>query len=155
MSRTRAAFKPPEEVTVALIKPEGLTELQSMRLRMARLGLRIIAKREVLWDESTADSTLQKLYPDAPRPMLDAARDHFTGRVTPVLLIRGRNAIQVVRQLVGLHADPRQCKSYHLRHAYAELEPVPIKDGWYFRNGVHRCDTEEEATRLFNLFFVY
>lgn len=145
----------PGNLTVLLIKPEGMKDLGAIKRRIPQAGLKIIQEKDVFWiSTALSEDTLRRLYPDASDSFIEAAVQHFRGHATRVLMLSGENAINKMFLMVGNSEDPWKCRSYTIRAGYRRMKPVEIEGGIYYKNGVYCPSNVEAMLRALQVLFV-
>jgi hypothetical protein len=139
---------------VLLIKPEGLKDLPVILRRTRALRLTAFRREDFCWDNTKkADALLRQIYPHFTEPLLDAAKQHFFGHMTPVFWFGGENTVEELFKNTGTDPDPAKCRHSSLRYRYRGLPAIETEHGPYYTNGIHRCTSSEEVKLHLRLFF--
>lgn len=130
------------ERTFLMIKPDGVRRglIGEVISRVERKGLKIVEMRMLQVDENTAN---QHYAEHIGKPFFQDLVDHITSGPSMPMIVEGRNAISVVRLIVGA-TDP------------AEAAPGTIRGDLALnitQNIVHAADSPESASREISIYF--
>ncbi len=130
------------ERTFVMVKPDGVQRglVGEVISRLERKGLKIVAMK-MLW---IARELAESHYAEhREKPFFSALVDYITSGPVVAMVVEGKNAIKVVRTLVGA-TNP------------AEAAPGTIRGDFGLdvgRNVVHASDSPQSADREISLFF--
>ena len=130
------------ERTFVMVKPDGVQRglVGDVISRLERKGLKIVAMK-MLW---IAKEMAENHYAEhREKPFFSALVDYITSGPVVAMVVEGKNAIKVVRTLVGA-TNP------------AEAAPGTIRGDFGLdvgRNVVHASDSPQSAEREISLFF--
>jgi len=130
------------ERTFVMVKPDGVQRglVGEVISRLERKGLKIVAMK-MLW---IARELAENHYTEhKEKPFFKALVDYITSGPVVAMVVEGRNAIKVVRTLVGA-TNP------------VEAAPGTIRGDFGLdvgRNVVHASDSPQSAEREISLFF--
>ncbi|PKQ28698.1 MAG: nucleoside-diphosphate kinase [Candidatus Anoxymicrobium japonicum] len=130
------------ERTLLIIKPDGVERglVGEILMRVERKGYRI----ERICEMTISHELAQRHYAEHKgKPFYDDLIDYITGGLSIVAIIRGENAIENMRIIMGA-TDPLDATSGSIRGGYATSVT---------HNLVHGSDSAESATREIDLFF--
>ena len=130
------------QTTLVIVKPDGVQRRLAGRIlaRFEEKGLQIVGAKLMTIPLATA----QKHYkPHEGKPFYAGLVQYMTSSPVLVLALRGRNAIAVVRKMMGATFGSK-AEPGTIRGDYA------ISDGY---NLVHGSDAEESAAFELGLFF--
>jgi len=130
------------ERTFVMIKPDGVQRglIGEIISRLERKGLKIVAMKMINVDRELAE----KHYAEhKEKPFFNNLVQYITSGPVVAMVVEGKNAIKVVRTLVGA-TDP------------VEAQPGTIRGDFGLdigRNIIHASDSLESAEREISLFF--
>ncbi len=130
------------ERTFVMVKPDGVHRglVGEVIKRLERKGLKIVAMKMLKIDRALAE----KHYAEHKgKPFFDSLISYITSGPVVAMVIEGKEAIKVVRKLVGA-TNP------------IEADPGTIRGDFGLdigRNVVHASDSAESAKREISLFF--
>ena len=125
-----------------MIKPDGVRRNLAGEIisRIEKKGLRIVAMKMLLVDDGLA----RKHYAEhASKPFFGELVSHIKSGKSVAMVIEGRDAISVVRTMVGA-TDPAKAAAGTIRGDFA-LDLT--------QNIVHASDSSESAKREIELYF--
>jgi nucleoside-diphosphate kinase len=130
------------ETTLIILKPDALKRrlVGAILQRFERKGLQIVGMKLAHLKRETVE---EHYAPHRGKPFYDGLVRYMTGNPVILMAIRGRNAIEVSRKLMG--------KTFGY-----EAEPGTIRGDFgnsKSMNLVHGSDSEESARRELGLFF--
>ncbi len=130
------------ERTFVMVKPDGVHRglVGEVISRLERKGLKIVAMKMLWIDKALAENHYAE---HREKPFFSALVDYITSGPVVAMVVEGRNAIKVVRNLVGA-TNP------------AEASPGTIRGDFGMdvgRNVVHASDSPQSAEREISLFF--
>ena len=130
------------ERTFVMIKPDGVQRclVGEIISRIERKGLKIVAMKMMKIDRDLAKRHYEE---HREKPFFEKLVNYVTLGPVVAMVVEGRNAIKVVRTLVGA-TDP------------VEASPGTIRGDFGMeigRNIIHASDSEESAEREISLFF--
>jgi nucleoside-diphosphate kinase len=130
------------ERTLVLVKPDGVKRglVGEVTSRLERLGLRIVAMRQLLVDEELASRHYAE---HVDKPFYPELVSFITSGDVVAMVLEGEGAISLVRKLMG-PTDPKDAPPGTIRGDFA----VEITE-----NIVHGSDGVESAAREVGLFF--
>ncbi|RLI80738.1 nucleoside-diphosphate kinase [Archaeoglobales archaeon] len=130
------------ERTFVMVKPDGVERgvIGEVISRLERKGLKIVAMKML----KIKDSLAKEHYAEhREKPFFNALLAYITSGPVVAMVVEGKNAIKVVRTLVGA-TNP------------IEADPGTIRGDFGMdlgRNIIHASDSEESAKREISLFF--
>ena len=130
------------ERTLIIIKPDGVQRglIGEILSRLERRGLKIVGMKMILMDESLA----RRHYGvHEGKPFFDRLLRYIISSPVVVMVVEGRNAVDVVRKTMGA-TDPTQAEPGTIRADYA----MEINF-----NLLHGSDGPETAKQEIELFF--
>ena len=130
------------ERTFVMIKPDGVHRslIGEVISRLERKGLKIVAMKMLWIDKELAERHYAE---HREKPFFSSLVDYITSGPVVAMVVEGRNAIKVVRNLVGA-TNP------------VEASPGTIRGDLGMdlgRNVVHASDSLQSAEREISLFF--
>ncbi len=130
------------ERTFVMIKPDGVHRslIGEVISRLERKGLKIVAMKMLWIDRELAERHYAE---HREKPFFSSLVDYITSGPVVAMVVEGRNAIKVVRNLVGA-TNP------------VEASPGTIRGDLGMdlgRNVVHASDSLQSAEREISLFF--
>ncbi|MBI4363044.1 MAG: nucleoside-diphosphate kinase [Euryarchaeota archaeon] len=130
------------ERTFVMVKPDGVARglTGEVILRLERKGLRVIALRMLRVDEKRAREHYAE---HRSKPFFPELVAHIRSGPSVAMVVEGRQAIPVVRGLVGA-TDPAQAAPGTLRGDYGSR---------ITQNIIHASDSPESARREMGLYF--
>lgn len=143
------------EKTLYIIKPEAFKERGRIRaiiqeknnLSIDKYKIKKLTKKEVslMLDCDHGFKSNKKLF--------EAALYFMTRGLVEIGIIKGKNCVNIFKELCGDKKDPKSCGKNTLRNIFGISKIVYYKGGGYYLNAIHRSGTIEEAEREINLFF--
>ncbi|MHC1566694.1 MAG: nucleoside-diphosphate kinase [Candidatus Syntropharchaeia archaeon] len=130
------------ERTFLMVKPDGVQRglVGEIISRFEKRGFKIVGLKLTRIDRETA----KKHYAEHEgKPFFDGLVDYITSAPTVSMVIEGKNAVSVVRKMVGA-TDPKNAPPGTIRGDFA------LEVG---RNIIHASDSPESAEREISLFF--
>ncbi len=130
------------ERTFLMIKPDGVLRglIGEIISRIERKGLKIIAMKMIKMDKETAE----KLYEQhRNKEFFNELIEYVTSAPVVVMVVEGREAVKVVRKLVG-KTDPIEAEPGSIRFDYAMT---------IGKNIIHAADSKERAEKEMKIFF--
>lgn len=130
------------EKTFILVKPDGVQRglIGEILSRMEKRGLKLVAAKFLL----VPDSLAEKHYAvHQGKPFYEGLIKYITSAPVMAMVLEGPNAIQAVRQTMGL-TNPLKAEPGTIRHDYA----LSIS-----RNLTHASDSPENADSEISLWF--
>ena len=130
------------ERTFVMVKPDGVQRglIGKIISRLERKGLKIVAMKMMKIEESLAE---EHYVEHKEKPFFKDLIGYITSGPVVAMVIEGKEAIKVVRTLVG-KTNPREALPGTIRGDYG------MDVG---RNVIHASDSLESAKREINLFF--
>lgn len=130
------------ERTFVMVKPDGVQRglIGKIISRLERKGLKIVAMKMMKIGESLAE---EHYVEHKEKPFFKDLIGYITSGPVVAMVIEGKEAIKVVRDLVG-KTNPREALPGTIRGDYG------MDVG---RNVIHASDSLESAKREINLFF--
>ena len=130
------------ERTFVMVKPDGVQRglIGKIISRLERKGLKIVAMKMMKIEESLAE---EHYVEHKEKPFFKDLIGYITSGPVVAMVIEGKEAIKVVRDLVG-KTNPREALPGTIRGDYG------MDVG---RNVIHASDSLESAKREINLFF--
>ncbi len=130
------------ERTFVMVKPDGVQRgfIGEIVSRIERKGLKIVGMKMLSIDEGVAERHYAE---HREKPFFRSLVDYITSGPVVAMVVEGRDAVSVVRRLVG-KTDP------------AEADPGTIRGDLAMdigRNVVHASDSHESARREIGIFF--
>jgi len=130
------------ERTFVMIKPDGIQRclVGEIISRIEKKGLKIVAMKMMKIDMDLAKRHYEE---HREKPFFEKLVNYVTSGPVVAMVVEGKNAIKVVRTLVGA-TNP------------AEATPGTIRGDFGMeigRNIIHASDSEESAEREISLFF--
>jgi nucleoside-diphosphate kinase len=130
------------ERTFVMVKPDGVQRglIGEAVRRIERKGLKIVAMKMMKIEKELAENHYAE---HKEKPFFSALVSYITSGPVVAMVVEGRNAVKVVRTLVGA-TNP------------AEANPGTIRGDFGLdvgRNIIHASDSIESAEREINLFF--
>lgn len=130
------------ERAFVMVKPDGVQRglVGEVISRLERKGLKIVAMKMLWIPKEMAENHYAE---HKEKPFFSALVDYITSGPVVAMVVEGRNAIKVVRTLVGA-TNP------------AEAAPGTIRGDFGLdvgRNVVHASDSPQSAEREISLFF--
>lgn len=132
--------------TVYIIRPFGMPFRHTIRQRILREGLAIVASRELKLPRWAYEAIYPR-YAHAGVPDIVWMRRLIltTGNLSEVAILEGEDAVARLVRLVGHRPDPAECEVGTIRRDYG-ASAVEQFDGFSFHLRVmHRPENEEEA----------
>ncbi len=128
--------------TFVMVKPDGVHRglVGEVISRLEKKGLKIVAMKMLWIDRDLAENHYAE---HKEKPFFSSLVDYITSGPVVAMVVEGRNAIKVVRNLVGA-TNP------------AEASPGTIRGDFGMdvgRNVVHASDSPQSAKREISLFF--
>ncbi len=130
------------ERTFVMVKPDGVQRglIGEVVSRIERKGMKIVAMKMLHITQETAERHYAE---HREKPFFNALVDYITSGPVVAMVVEGRNAISVIRKLVGktnpIEADPGTIRG-----------DLAMDIG---RNIVHASDSPESAEREIGIFF--
>jgi nucleoside-diphosphate kinase len=141
----------PDQATLVLIKPDAIRrgQIGAVLSRLESLGLEIVGAKVARVSRDVAADHYQHL---RDKPFFEQLLDHLQGKLhdTPYVLVfvlRGANAIERVRQVVGA-THPEQAAPMTIRGALGRVTAAGVME-----NVVHASADPAEAEREIRLWF--
>lgn len=130
------------ERTFVMIKPDGVQRgfIGEVISRLERKGLKIVAMKMI---EISKELAMQHYAEHREKPFFDGLISYITSGPVVAMVVEGKNAVKVVRNLVG-STNPVEANPGTIRGDYG------MDVG---RNIVHASDSLNSAEREINLFF--
>jgi nucleoside-diphosphate kinase len=130
------------ERTFVMVKPDGVERgvIGEVISRLERKGLKIVGMKMLRIDEGLAKNHYAE---HKAKPFFDALVAYITSGPVVAMVVEGKEAIRVVRTLVGA-TNPIEALPGTIRGDYG------MDLG---RNIIHASDSEESAEREISLFF--
>lgn len=130
------------ERTFVMVKPDGVQRglVGEVVSRIERKGLKIVAMKMLWIDKPLAENHYAE---HKERPFFSNLVDYITSGPVVAMVVEGRNAIKVVRNLVGA-TNPVEATIGTIRGDFG------LDIG---RNVVHASDSPQSAEREISLFF--
>jgi len=130
------------ERTFVMVKPDGVERgvIGEVISRLERKGLKIVGMKMLKIDESLAKDHYAE---HKGKPFFDSLVAYITSGPVVTMVVEGKEAIRVVRTLVGA-TNPRDASPGTIRGDFG------MDLG---RNIIHASDSEESAKREISLFF--
>lgn len=130
------------ERTFVMVKPDGVQRglIGEVIRRLERKGLKLVAIKMLWIDKRTAENHYAE---HREKPFFSSLVEYITSGPVVAMVVEGRNAVKVVRNLVG-STNP------------AEAMPGTIRGDFGLdvgRNVVHASDSPQSAEREISLFF--
>ena len=130
------------ERTFVMVKPDGVQRglIGEVISRIERKGLKIVAMKMMHVSQETAKEHYAE---HIEKPFFSSLVDYITSGPVVAMVVEGRNAVSVVRKLVG-KTDP------------VEADPGTIRGDLALdigRNVVHASDSQQSAEREIGIFF--
>lgn len=131
-----------EERTFVMIKPDGVERglIGEIISRIERRGMKIVAMKMVNVDERLAR---EQYSPHIGKSFFNELIRHITSGPSVVMVVEGRNAVSVMRSMIGA-TDPANASPGTIRGDLA-LDLT--------RNVVHAADSAESARREMKIYF--
>jgi len=128
--------------TLVLVKPDGVQRGLAGEIvsRIERKGLKIVAMKMLRMDRAMAERHYD-VHRD--KPFFSSLVDFITSGPIVAAVIEGREAVDVVRRLMG-ETDPMKAAPGTIRGDYG----LEIQE-----NLIHGSDSEENARKEISLFF--
>ena len=132
-----------EQTTLVICKPDAVRRglVGEILARLERKGLRIEALRMMRVDRDLARAPLRRA---REKPFFGELVDFITGGDVVVARVSGREAVSVVRTLMGVDRPRRVAR----RAPSAATSAITVTD-----NLIHGSDSPESAEREIALFF--
>ena len=130
------------ERTFVMVKPDGVQRglIGEVVSRIERKGMKIVAMKMLHITQETAERHYAE---HREKPFFNALVDYITSGPVVAMVVEGKNAISVIRKLVGktnpIEADPGTIRG-----------DLAMDIG---RNIVHASDSPESAEREIGIFF--
>ena len=130
------------ERTFVMIKPDGVQRglVGEVIMRLERKGLKIVAMKMMKVSEELATEHYTE---HKEKPFFKSLLDYITSGPVVAMVVEGKNAVKVVRALVGA-TNPIEALPGTIRGDYG------MDIG---RNVIHASDSPESAKREISLFF--
>ena len=129
-----------EEKTLAIIKPDGMQNIDKIIEMIYRSGLQIEEYKLESLDENVLDSHYSHLL---DKPFYPELRDYMMSGMVAIMILKGENAVERFRLLMG----PTNSKN-------AEIGTIRGDFGTDItRNAVHGSDSKENAFIEIDRFF--
>ena len=130
------------ERTFVMVKPDGVQRglIGEVVSRIERKGMKIVAMKMLHITQETAERHYAE---HREKPFFNALVDYITSGPVVAMVVEGKNAISVIRKLVG-KTNP------------VEADPGTIRGDLAMdigRNIVHASDSPESAEREIGIFF--
>ncbi len=130
------------ERTFVMVKPDGVQRglIGEVISRIERKGLKIVAMKMMRVSQEMAKEHYAE---HREKPFFSSLVDYITSGPVVAMVVEGRNAVSVVRKLVG-KTDP------------IEADPGTIRGDLALdigRNVVHASDSQQSAEREIGIFF--
>ncbi len=130
------------ERTFVMVKPDGVQRglIGEVVSRIERKGMKIVAMKMLHITQETAERHYAE---HRGKPFFNALVDYITSGPVVAMVVEGKNAISVIRKLVG-KTNP------------VEADPGTIRGDLAMdigRNIVHASDSPESAEREIGIFF--
>jgi nucleoside-diphosphate kinase len=139
-----------EELTLILIKPDGLTKSLTGNIltRLSETKLDIVGAKMVKVSRELAEKHYQELK-DAPffEDLIKYIMGEFHKKKVMALVYGGEDAIQKVRDLCG-KTNPEEADSVSIRGAYGRITTKGV-----YENAIHASANREDAEREIKLWF--
>ena len=128
--------------TLVLVKPDGIQRGLAGEIisRLERKGLKIVALKMLHMDKAMAE---RHYAVHQGKPFFSSLVDFITSGRIIAAVIEGRNAVEVVRRMMG-ETDPIKAAPGTIRGDFG----LEIQE-----NLVHGSDSEENTQKEINLFF--
>ena len=136
------------EKALYIIKPEGMAYRDEIREMMQDAGLKIISFKRVFLKSFGARY-------DLSRPLIRHFGSHY--QILNQIIQRNghcgsENAIELLRELVGVKTNPDECCPGTIRHRFGVRPGVVVGKSIYYLNIFHRSKTKAEAIRELELY---
>ncbi len=130
------------ERTFVMVKPDGVKRrlIGKVIERIELKGLKIVAMKMINISSDLAERHYEE---HREKPFFEALVKYITSGPVVAMVVEGRNAISVVRQMVG-KTNPAEATPGSIRGDFA------LDIG---RNIIHASDSENSARREIDLFF--
>ncbi len=130
------------ERTFVMIKPDGVQRclIGEIISRLERKGLKIVAMKMMKIERDLAERHYEE---HREKPFFESLVSYITSGPVVAMVVEGKNAVKVVRNLVGA-TNP------------VEASPGTIRGDFGMeigRNVIHASDSKESAEREISLFF--
>ncbi len=130
------------ERTFVMIKPDGVQRclIGEIISRLERKGLKIVAMKMMKIERDLAERHYEE---HREKPFFESLVSYVTSGPVVAMVVEGKNAVKVVRNLVGA-TNP------------VEASPGTIRGDFGMeigRNVIHASDSKESAEREISLFF--
>ena len=130
------------ERTFVMIKPDGVQRclIGEIISRLERKGLKIVAMKMMKVERDLAERHYEE---HREKPFFESLVSYITSGPVVAMVVEGKNAVKVVRNLVGA-TNP------------VEASPGTIRGDFGMeigRNVIHASDSKESAEREISLFF--
>ncbi len=130
------------ERTFVMIKPDGVQRclIGEIISRLERKGLKIVAMKMIKVERDLAERHYEE---HREKPFFESLVSYVTSGPVVAMVVEGKNAVKVVRNLVGA-TNP------------VEASPGTIRGDFGMeigRNVIHASDSKESAEREISLFF--
>lgn len=135
------------EQTLAMIKPDAVAKnyIGKISAMIEEAGLVIIAARMLHLSVVQAE----ELYAEHKgKPFFEPLLEFMTSGPVMVMVLEGKNAIQVFRTLMGATV-PKEAAEGTIRNLYADL----VQKDKVLKNAVHGSDSADTAVREIDFFF--
>lgn len=138
----------PMNRSIYVIKPEAISSRDDIRKLIVSVGLNIVRTAEALIPGTTLEALYEGMSPD-----LRKATQLFMGHeICEIGEVEGKGAVQRLVKVCGHSTDPNECDRETIRGRFGLRQPARIGSAFYFRNAIHRPESEEEAQRDLQLF---
>lgn len=139
-----------EELTLVLIKPDGLTKSLTGNIltRLSETKLDIVGAKMVKVSRELAEKHYKELK-DAPffEDLIKYIMGEYHKKKVMALVYGGKDAIQKVRDICG-KTNPEEADSVSIRGAYGRITTKGV-----YENAIHASANREDAEREIKLWF--
>lgn len=143
------------EKTLYIIKPESFNERDQIRKIIQEKNNLFIYKYKIKkLTEKEVSLMLDCDYKSKGNKKLFEATLYFMTRgLVEIGIIKGKNCVNIFKELCGNKKDPKRCEENTIRNIFGISEAIIYKGCSYYLNAIHRPDTIEEAEKEIQLFF--
>ncbi len=130
------------ERTFIILKPETVARgfAGNVIAKIEKIGLKLIAMKLITISLDQA-KILYEIHKE--KPFFDKLIDHITSGPVVIILVEGKDAVEVIRKLCG-NTDPLKAEAGSIRRIYGLNITM---------NAIHAADSVKNAQRESNLFF--